>query len=174
MKIITNDAIYVQKNDIAYLNNTNITIPASIFMKVFGKGIVIINDLNRYEFVKFEDKKEIDFFKQLDWIIDYEDVRNLNEKEILKLARTVADEKAKIALEFNKMSEKEMAANTDMVDEYELLKYKLYSLRDVLDFTRGELKFNLPEGVEYPTYYQVKEEKGIKRLFKKINKNSNN
>ena len=174
MKIITNDAIYVQKNDMAYLNNTNITIPASIFMKVFGKGIVIINDLNRYEFVKFEDKKEIDFFKQLDWIIDYEDVRNLNEKEILKLARTVADEKAKIALEFNKMSEKEMAANTDMVDEYELLKYKLYSLRDVLDFTRGELKFNLPEGVEYPTYYQVKEEKGIKRLFKKINKNSNN
>ena len=174
MKIITNDAIYVQKNDMAYLNKTNITIPASIFMKVFGKGIVIINDLNRYEFVKFEDKKEIDFFKQLDWIIDYEDVRNLNEKEILKLARTVADEKAKIALEFNKMSEKEMAANTDMVDEYELLKYKLYSLRDVLDFTRGELKFNLPEGVEYPTYYQVKEEKGIKRLFKKINKNSNN
>ena len=174
MKIITNDAIYVQKNDMAYLNNTNITIPASIFMKVFGKGIVIINDLNRYEFVKFEDKKEIDFFKQLDWIIDYEDVRNLNEKEILKLARTVADEKAKIALEFNKMSEKEMAANTDMVDEYELLKYKLYSLRDVLDFTRGELKFNLPEGVEYPTYYQVKEEKGIKRLFKKIRRNTNN
>lgn len=174
MKIITNDAIYVQKNDIAYLNNTNITIPASIFMKVFGKGIVIINDLNRYEFVKFEDKKEIDFFKQLDWIIDYEDVRNLNEKEILKLARTVAEEKAKIALEFNKMSEKEMAANMDMVDEYELLKYKLYSLRDVLDFTRGELKFNLPEGVEYPTYYQVKEEKGIKRLFKKIRRNTNN
>lgn len=147
MKIITNDAIYVQKNDIGYLNQTNITIPASIFMKVFGKGIVIIDNSNRYEFVKFEDQKEIEFFKGLDWIINYEDVRYLDEKEILKSGETISQEINNIAKTFNKMSEKEMAVNMDMVDEYELLKYKLYSLRDVLDFTRGELKFNLPEGV---------------------------
>ena len=174
MKIFTKDAVYVQKNDIAYLNNTNITIPASIFMKVFGKGIVIINDLNRYEFVKFEDQKEIDFFKEIDWIVDYEDVRCLDVKEILKYARTIADEKAKIAYEFNKMTDKEMAANMDMIDEYDLLEYKLYSVSDILDFTRGELKFKLPEGVEYPTHYEEKEEKGIKRLFKKMKRNHNN
>lgn len=174
MKIITNDAIYVQKNDIGYLNQTNITIPASIFMKVFGKGIVIIDNSNRYEFVKFEDQKEIEFFKGLDWIINYEDVRYLDEKEILKSGETISQEINNIAKTFNKMSEKEIAANVDMIDEYELLKYKLYSLRDVLWFIQGELKFTLPEGVEYPTYYQVKEEKGIKRLFKKIRRNTNN
>ena len=48
MKIFRNDAVYVQKNDIAYLKNTDLSIPASIFMKVFGSGIVIIDDSNRY------------------------------------------------------------------------------------------------------------------------------
>ena len=33
MKIFRNDAVYVQKNDIAYLNNTDLSIPASIFRK---------------------------------------------------------------------------------------------------------------------------------------------
>ena len=54
MKIITDSAVYVQKNDIAYLNQTDLAIPASIFMKVFGSGIVIIDDSNRYEFVEFD------------------------------------------------------------------------------------------------------------------------
>ena len=55
VKIITENAVYVQKNDIAYLNQTDLPIPASIFMKVFGNGIVIIDDSNRFEFEKFED-----------------------------------------------------------------------------------------------------------------------
>ena len=42
MKIITDNAVYVQKNDIAYLNSADFAIPISVFMKVFGKGITII------------------------------------------------------------------------------------------------------------------------------------
>ena len=39
MKIITKNAVYIQKNDIAYLNHaTDLPIPASIFVKVFGNG----------------------------------------------------------------------------------------------------------------------------------------
>ena len=56
MKIITNDSAYVQKNDIAYLNSSDLPIPASIFMKVFGNGVTIINDSNRYDFVKFDEE----------------------------------------------------------------------------------------------------------------------
>ncbi len=69
MKIITDNAVYVQKNDIAYLNQIDLAIPASVFMKFFGNGIVI-NDSNRYEFVKFEELEEIDFFKGIDRMID--------------------------------------------------------------------------------------------------------
>lgn len=63
MKIITSDAVYVQKNDIIMLNHTDLAIPVSIFMKLFGSGIVIIDDSNRYEFVKFEERLEIDFLE---------------------------------------------------------------------------------------------------------------
>lgn len=52
MKIVREDAIYVQKNDIAYLTHMEEAIPASIFTKVFGGGVVIIDDSNRYEFIK--------------------------------------------------------------------------------------------------------------------------
>ena len=59
MKIITSEAIYVQKNDIGFLNQTDLAIPASIFLKVFGNGITIIDNSNRFEFVKFEEEREI-------------------------------------------------------------------------------------------------------------------
>ena len=81
MKIITDSVAYVQKNDIAFLTQTDRAIPASIFMKVFGNGIVIIDDSNRYEFVEFEAPEEIEFFKSIDWMIDYNEVKDLSEGE---------------------------------------------------------------------------------------------
>ena len=80
MKIITNDSAYVQKNDIAYLNSSDLPIPASIFMKVFGNGVTIINDSNRYDFVKFDEESEIEYFKGLDWMINYNEVKDLSEE----------------------------------------------------------------------------------------------
>ena len=75
MKIITDNAVYVQKNDIAYLNQTDLAIPASIFMKIFGNDIV--DDNNRYEFIKFDTPEEIEYFRNIDWMIDYNEVKNL-------------------------------------------------------------------------------------------------
>lgn len=59
MKIITDSVAYVQKNDIAYLNLTDRAIPASIFMKLFGNGIVTINDSNRYELLNLKHQKKL-------------------------------------------------------------------------------------------------------------------
>lgn len=36
----------------------------SIYLKVFGNGIVVINNKNKYEFVKFDEEVEIRFFKE--------------------------------------------------------------------------------------------------------------
>ena len=48
MKIITNDAVYVQKNDLGFLSQSDVLIPASIFLEVFGKGVTIIDNNNRF------------------------------------------------------------------------------------------------------------------------------
>ncbi len=167
MKIITDNAVYVQKNDIAYLNQTDIAFPVSIFMKVFfGNGVVIINDSNRYEFVEFDKPEEIKFFKDIDWMIDYNAVKDLSEQETIALGQRIAEEKNSIAQRFNSMPPEEREKNMNMVSQYELLDFKMYSLRDVLWFKQGRIKMQLPDGVDLPI--GCVREKGIRKLIKTI------
>ena len=111
MKIITENAVYVQKNDLGFLNQTNLAIPASIFMKVFGNGITIIDDSNRYEFVRFEEESEIDFFKEQDWIVDYNSVKDLGEAEIKEIFDETVNQMDSIARKYNSMSAEEQRKN---------------------------------------------------------------
>lgn len=172
MKIISDNAIYVQKNDIACLNQADLAIPASIFMKVFGNGIVIIDDHNRYEFVKFEMPEEIEFFKGIDWMIDYNEVKDLSKEETIALGKSIAKEKNSIAQRFNSMTLEERKNNLSMVSQCELLDFKIYSLRDVLWFKQGHIKMKLPEGVDFPAGFE--QEKGIRKLIKTMfNKRKN-
>ena len=48
------EKVYVQMNDMIYVNNLVSSIPATIFIKVFGHGITIIDDSNRFDFVSFD------------------------------------------------------------------------------------------------------------------------
>ena len=166
MKIMTDDAVYVQKNDLAYLNQTDLPIPASIFMKVFGSGVVIINNSNKYEFVKFDAPLEIEYFKGIDWMIDYNEVKDLSEEETTALGQSIAEEKNRIAQKFNSMSLKERNRNMDLVFQCELLDFKLCSLRDILFFKQGHIKMELPEMENIST--EIVQEKGIKKLIKTI------
>jgi len=155
MKIVNSDSVYVQKNDIAYLNSSDLPIPTSIFMKVFGNGVTIINDSNRYDFVKFKEESEIEYFKSLDWMIDYNEVKNLSEDEIIKLLEGIGEELEKIATAFNSMSDEDRKQHSDMVAKYGLLEFKFYSLRDILWLKQGHISMKLP-----------KEEKSKKKILK--------
>lgn len=150
MKIITDDAVYVQKNDFAYLNHSELSIPASIFLKVCESGVFIVCDENRYDFIKFSESHEIEFFKDIDWIIDYNDVKDLSLNDIVEVANKINDERRDLALKFNPMSPEEKEKNVDMYYRSEYLNYKFLSLRDYVWFRQGHLKFDLPEGVLYP------------------------
>ena len=187
MKIFKDNSVYVQKNDMVYLNQTDIPIPASIFMKVFGNGITIIDERNRYEFVKFEAPEEVEFFQNQDWIVDYNEIKNLTEEELLALGQSIAQEKNKRAEEFNKLPKKQRQQKYEsVVRRLELFDFKMYSIRDMIMFKRGELEFPLPRGVEKPTIVvaeqyvegektvvvptEEKKESGIKRFFKSLRK----
>lgn len=70
------EAVYVQMQDIMYLSNeTDMPIPASIFTKIFT-GVTIVTDTNRFEFVKFDDEHEVKFFKDIEFIIDFDQYKN--------------------------------------------------------------------------------------------------
>ena len=162
MKIITSEAVYVQKNDIGFLNQTDLPIPASIFLKVFGNGITIIDNSNRFEFVKFEEESEIEFFKNLDWIVDYDSVKDLDESQIIELGNTVVQQKNNIATQYNSMTYDERRANKHMILECERLDLKILSLRDALWFKQGHIHFDLPDGIDYHEGSRKVEEKRLR------------
>lgn len=168
MKIITNDAAYIQLNDITYLNQTDLPIPASIFTKVYGNGIFYVGDDNRYNFMKFDEESEIEFFKGIDWMIDFNSVKDLNEEETISLGQSIAEEKNTIAKKFNAMTDKEKEKNIDMVTQCELLDFKMYSLRDVLWFKQGHIKMTLPDCIDYEVNHEIEQEKGLKKTLKRI------
>lgn len=164
MKIIANDAVYVQKNDLFILNRTYLSMPVSIFMKIFDNDIAI-NDSNRFEFVRFEETAEIEYFKNLDWIIDYNLVKDLSEKELMVMGENISEQKNEIAHRYNAMSEEDKKINIQMFDECELLDFKMYSLRDIIWFRQGKIRFILPKGVEYPN--DMRKGNFLRRILKK-------
>ena len=162
MKIFTANSVYVQKNDIAYLNQTNLAIPASIFMRVFGN----IDDSNRYDFVEFDAPEEVQFFKGIDWIIDYNEIKDLSEGEIVALGQSIAEDKNSIAQRFNSMTLEERKENMNLKSQCELLDFKMYSLEDFLLFKQGRLKMKLPGYVDLPVGFE--QDKGIRKLIRTI------
>jgi len=168
MKIFTKNSVYVQKNDIVYLNTYDLPIPASIFTKVFGKNITIINDSNRYEFVRFDNQTEIDFFQKMDWIIDYNELKDLNEKDIVDITQNIITKINNMITEFNSMQKKDKINNMNMLIQCELLKYKVNSLSDFILFKQGKINMKLPTEVEYPIERIKPNEPLIKRLTNKM------
>lgn len=186
MKIFKDNSVYVQKNDMVNLNHTDIPIPASIFLKVFGQGITVIDETNRYEFIEFNAPEEIKFFQEQDWIVDYNAIRDLTEEELMELGQSIAQDKNAKAKAFNKLPKKQRQQKyQSVVSSLELLDFKMYSISDMIMFKRGELEFPLPQGVQRPAIVvaeqtveeqtpvivtEEKQETGIKRLFKTLRK----
>ena len=168
MKIVTNNAVYVQKDDMIALNETDLPIPTSIFNKVWGIGITIIDGSNRYEFIKFEEEHEIEYFKELDWIVDYNELKDLDEAGFIALGEKAAQEQQDIAEKYNFMTKEEQNKNQDLVSRHQMLTFKIYSIRDVLWFKQGHIRFELPEGIEYPKWNEEKESKGFQKILNKF------
>lgn len=141
MKIITDNAVYVQKFDMTCLNQLGRAIPPSIFMKVSeGTGIVIIDHRNWNEFVKFDAPEEIEFFKSIDWIIDFNEVKDLSEEERTALVNRIEVEKFRVEQKLNSMTQEEKKENMNMVSQYKLLDFKLESLIDFFWVTQGNIE----------------------------------
>ena len=147
MKIVTDNAVYIQNKDIIYLSRINVPVPSSLFNQIYNNDIVIIDDLNGNGFVKLDKDSEIQFFKSLDWIVDYQNVKDLNIDDFKKLKQKIINEKNQIANQYNSMSDKERKENINIVNRFDLLEYKLHSLKEILNYKLEQLDIKMPEEV---------------------------
>lgn len=164
MKICTDDAIYVQLNDIVFLNSSCFSIPKFIYDKVF-RNVGKVDDSNRYEFLRFEEKSVIEFFKNVDFILDYDEIKDFSDEMLVSMAQKYAKGKNNIIKKYNLMSDLEKSINSDMLFCCDALEFKMYSLRDFYWFKHGDIDVTLPKGIEYPDWYSKKNV--IKMLFKR-------
>jgi hypothetical protein len=80
------DIIYVQMQDIDFLDSINIKEIINI------KKDIIIYYNNRFELIRLDKYTDIELFKSLDFIIDYDYYNNLSKEELENIFNTIADE----------------------------------------------------------------------------------
>lgn len=79
MKVIRNGVCYVEKNDI-------------LFLGMLPEEIVEAPFIVESKWVKFENQKEVNFFRETEVIIDYDGLSNKKEEELLETENKVEKE----------------------------------------------------------------------------------
>ena len=151
MKVFANNAVYVQLSDLAFLIRSDVFVPSSV-ADVFRDGTININYRNRYEFIKFSKIEDVEYFRNLDYIIDYNEFNEFNEDFLKTFASSLADQYNKFLYTYNSMSEEEKEENQDLHNKCDELDYKCNSIEDLIAFKQGKIKFKLPHGVENSNY----------------------
>ena len=158
MKIITKNKIYVQLNDINFMMKIlpfiSLKCPKKLLEECFKK-VYFVDEVNKYNFIEFDDEEIIDFFKKISFIVDYDKYKKMNYKEITECIENIGDELHNISDIYNGYSEIQKMVNYKKITALCKMKYhKLNSIRDIYKFKNNEIIFDLP----------IKEKK---KLFKK-------
>lgn len=152
------EVVYVQMQDIMYLSNeTDIPIPVTIFTKVFA-GVTIVDDSNRFKFVKFDDEHEVEFFKNLKFIIDFNQYKILTDEQLEEEGKELATQANEIAKKWNSMTEEERKQNSFLYDDHRNLGYMIKFLAEIYDVKHGKRTMPFPDFIKLP-------EKPKKKLF---------
>lgn len=155
MKVFKNGKVYVQNEDLVLILRSGELMPTSVLEKIYGNGPVIIVQDNMEDYVEFEEADQVEFFKKLDWIVDYDEVKNLSTEELEKLYDDTKDEMVKIRNKYSDLSQNDDCYEKDSI-RFELLGNKLYSLSKIQYFKARKLELALPN------------ETGICRLIRKF------
>lgn len=151
MKIILKNKVYVQRSDLVNLlyivSMLSIPCPSDIFEKLYGP-IFICDGTNNHEFLEFKGNEAVEFFKSLDYIVDYDELKIKSDVELTEYAKNIDEEIEMIIKQFNSKSEVERR------NEYERMeallnskKLKVYGIRDFIMYRKGEIVFDLPKSI---------------------------
>ncbi|MBR1385436.1 MAG: hypothetical protein IJ568_01255 [Bacilli bacterium] len=152
MKTIKDEIVKVQKRDLKYLlNSCEVSeIPVEV-IETIAKIASEKNDNKPKDYVEFNGKEAVNFFKRLDYIIDNEEVKNMSWTDSVNYC-------SRIIFEMNNYANTHDLTIEKYKEKYELLKYKLRCAKEIVDSKKGIFKISGEE----------KKEKSSKSLIKKI------
>ena len=134
------------------VHETDVPIPGSIFTKAFPDftGMNIVTDENRFDFVRFDEPTDVKFFKKLDFIIDFDQYKNLTGVQLEKEIRELETRASEIAKKWNSMTEKQRRNNRSLFEEHRNINYKICFLLEVYDVVHGRKTMPFPKFVKIP------------------------
>ena len=160
------DKLYLQISDIIFIFQHELDLPDSVKQdfndKLKIKTTKGLED-NPYSFKLFTEPDTINFVNNLDYIIDYNEYKQLSVPEIYEKAYLLQDKKQELAVSFNKLSLKEREKKQDVVNLCDELDFTILSLRDLVWFKEGSISMIIPGS--------KRAKKNEKKLLKKSNLN---
>jgi len=151
MKIILKNKVYVQRCDLinlAYIvSMLSIPCPCDIFEKLYGP-IFICDGTNKYEFLEFKGSEAVEFFRSLDYIVDYDELKTKSDEDLADYANSIDKEVETIIDEFNAKPESERREEYERTDALiNSKKLKIYGIRDFMQYRKGDIVFDLPKTI---------------------------
>ena len=140
------EVVYVQVQDIMYLDSTVPVIPASIYLKLLGdEGKVFVTDANRFDFVRFESEEEVDYFKKMDFIVDFNEYKNYTDKQMYEVCNKFIKKANELEKAWSEMSDAEKKQNKQMLQEHDHLEYILSWLFEICAIKLDRGRTSLPD-----------------------------
>lgn len=144
------EVVYVQVQDLMYIDSTVPVIPATIWESICQKllgdeGKVFVTDANRFDFIRFECEEEVDYFKKMDFIVDFNEYKNYTDKQMFEACNKFIKKANDLEKTWSNMSEAEKKQNKQMLQEYDHLEYILSWLFEICAIKLDKGRTNLPD-----------------------------
>lgn len=129
MKVFKDGKLYVNKNDLLILRKSQYQVPESVFGG--RESNLILLGIEKDVFLEFTDEKDIEFFKKIDWIVDYDSVRDLNMEVLKKLMANIKSTMSMLRVRLDSLCEITENSRDDI--RFDMLEQMLLSLEKIYD-----------------------------------------
>ncbi len=130
MKVFKDGKLYVNKKDLLILRKSQYQIPDSVLDDMENSQVLMSFD-DRDTYVEFSDEKDIDFFRKVDWIVDYNSARDLNMEVLKKLIVNIKSTMNMLRVRLDSIHD--LNENSMDVIRLDMLKQMLLSLEKIYE-----------------------------------------
>lgn len=144
MKVFVNNKVYVSNHDIKFLLREHYAMPLGVLLEIDDKFVEDYDKLlgsKIHNFMSFNSEGAEEYFKSLDFIIDYNEFKDKSVDELRFEQKINEINKKHIENTLPKLS-----GNNVQEAEMKLAKYGhiIYSLGELINYKEGTIRFTIP------------------------------
>lgn len=138
------EVVFVQEEDILFFIIENREMPLCILEVFYKDGIKPVDAVLR-RFVKIDSEEAVKFFKEKDYIIDYNQYKDFTVRQLERKIKRVGKEIIKIEQKIEKSTDDDIRQIAQKAEAYCDKKYLRYELFLLKDLKEGKTKINFPD-----------------------------